>query len=59
MWAFAQQNAFTFLLIVFLFTWLIGCCIRMVSRSMNIMARGWPPPHLDADGDFRTESDDA
>ena len=21
-------------------------------RSRNIIARGWPPPHLDADGDF-------
>lgn len=20
-------------------------------RSMNIIARGWPPPHIDADGD--------
>ena len=24
-------------------------------RSKNIAARGWPPAHLDADGDFKPE----
>lgn len=24
-------------------------------RSKNIAAKGWPPPHLDADGDFKTD----
>lgn len=24
-------------------------------RSRNIAARGWPPAHLDADGDFKPE----
>jgi|GEM_PF-1176381 hypothetical protein len=23
-------------------------------RHLNIRARGWPPPHLDADGDWKT-----
>ncbi len=26
-------------------------------RHLNIRAKGWPPPHLDADGDFRPLSD--
>jgi hypothetical protein len=26
-------------------------------RSRNIRARGWPPAHLDADGDFNTNTD--
>lgn len=25
-------------------------------RSLNIAAQGWPPSHLDADGDFKSES---
>lgn len=25
-------------------------------RSRNIAARGWPPAHLDADGDFKEET---
>jgi hypothetical protein len=24
-------------------------------RHLNIKACGWPPPHLDADGDFKPE----
>lgn len=28
---------------------------KRVLRSINIAARGWPPAHLDADGDFKTE----
>jgi hypothetical protein len=24
-------------------------------RHLNIVARGWPPPHLDADGDLKKE----
>lgn len=27
-------------------------------RSQNIRAAGWPPEHLDADGDFRTVEED-
>lgn len=27
--------------------------IRRVLRALNISFRGWPPVHLDADGDFR------
>lgn len=27
-------------------------------RSRNIAARGWPPGHLDADGDFMKERDE-
>ena len=27
-------------------------------RAENIRLHGWPPPHLDADGDFRPVADD-
>lgn len=39
--------------------WIIFAPFRMVNRicrSRNIVARGWPPPHLDADGDFKPEN---
>ena len=27
--------------------------LNRILRSINIALRGWPPAHLDADGDFR------
>ena len=27
-------------------------------RSKNIAAHGWPPEHCDADGDFKSKSDE-
>ena len=27
-------------------------CYSRTLRSLNILFRGWPPKHLDADGDF-------
>lgn len=31
--------------------------VRLLVRSRNIKHHGWPPPHCDADGDIRTETD--
>lgn len=28
-----------------------------VLRTIKVMKRGWPPQHLDADGDFKTKPD--
>jgi len=36
----------------------IATSFRLFLRSRNILNRGWPPPHLDADGDFKQEKDD-
>jgi len=33
----------------------LRCWTRFI-RHLNIRKAGWPPPHLDADGDFRPES---
>lgn len=27
--------------------------VNRVLRSVKVLCRGWPPPHLDADGDWR------
>ena len=37
---------------------LVFRCWNRWLRSRNIAARGWPPAHLDADGDFRPEAKD-
>jgi hypothetical protein len=34
------------------------CCIpNRILRHLSIRKHGWPPEHLDGDGDFRKESD--
>lgn len=42
--------------------WLIGCIagvvfkiINRAYRTIKVCCRGWPPEHLDADGDFKPE----
>lgn len=38
--------------------WIITTPFRMFNRwcrTRNIAAKGWPPAHLDADGDFKPE----
>lgn len=61
-YAFASANGW---LTFFLF-WIVGWVITVIvsqpfrifnrwMRSRNIAARGWPPEHLDADGDFKPE----
>lgn len=40
----------------------IGTAFRIVNRvlrTIKVLFRGWPPSHLDADGDFRKASEDA
>lgn len=29
--------------------------VMIVCRHLTVWIRGWPPSHLDADGDFKTE----
>jgi hypothetical protein len=65
MWEFADQHALVTLFIVailataaaspFFFAFL---AYNQTLRSRNIVAQGWPPAHLDADGDLVTEEAD-
>jgi len=32
---------------------------KMIIRGMNIRSHGWPPPYLDADGDFKPDEKSA
>jgi hypothetical protein len=68
MWEFANEHPeATFLIVVVLacaatapFFFALLAYNQML-RSRNIVARGWPPPHLNADGDVieKEEEEDA
>lgn len=38
----------------YLLRYLIVRCFR----TMNVVCRGWPPSHLDADGDWNTQGEE-
>lgn len=45
---------------LFLLIWLTGCIAGVIRflvwrayRMVQVIFRGWPPPHLDADGDWK------
>lgn len=48
---FAKANPGIALLIVWVLAWAATVPFRLFFRHLNIKAHGWPPPHLDADGD--------
>lgn len=35
--------------------YLARCLVVRVTRTINVTSRGWPPSHLDADGDWKPE----
>ena len=51
-WALAHPWLTFFLVLAALrVCWMPFLIINRILRHRNIMARGWPPEHLDADGD--------
>jgi hypothetical protein len=48
--------AFLACLLFVTFGRLVNLCSRIL-RTINVALRGWPPTHLDADGDFKIERD--
>ena len=61
MWAFFGEHWFLgFIALAGTLSILHGVLFRLpnrILRSRNIVARGWPPNHLDADGDFESTGD--
>lgn len=49
-WTFAGSFAFAYLFLFFVVNGVANICNRFI-RMVNIWRRGWPPEHLDADGD--------
>lgn len=46
--------------LAFCVLWLIGCIagvifkiVNRILRTIRVARAGWPPPHLDADGDWK------
>lgn len=54
---FIGEHYLTTIILVYLLCGLIGNCINRVFRHWNIRKHGYPPPHCDADGDFRPDSE--
>jgi len=60
-WQFASDSPW----IAFFLAFIAFCAIDVVLkysinrplRAMNIRKHGWPPPHCDADGDFKKEEE--
>ena len=44
-----------FLLYILLYS--IGFCWNRLMGTIKVMKAGWPPSHLDADGDFKQEKE--
>jgi hypothetical protein len=43
------NNGLGIVIIIGLFV--VARCFRLLMRHLNIRKHGWPPPHLNADGD--------
>lgn len=52
-WDFANNHPATALIMVFLVVMLIRSMCYRVARTLCVRKSGWPPAHLDADGDFK------
>jgi hypothetical protein len=52
-WDFANANPGMALLMLFLVVMLIRSIGYRTARTLSIRKSGWPPAHLDADGDFK------
>lgn len=61
MWEFANHNPGAAFLIFCVAAWIVTRPFWLANRwlrSRNIVAQGWPPKHLDADGDQHGADDD-
>lgn len=61
-WEFYDKNPILMVLLSLLFLSNIHVPLNFIFRlwnrylrSKNIRSQGWPPPHLDADGDFKPD----
>jgi hypothetical protein len=61
MWDFATTNpGYAFLIVVMLGLVAESCITKPFGRLMrhlNVRRAGWPPAHLDADGDWKPKED--
>lgn len=56
-WDFASQNGEGLFICFFLLVLLIRSISYRIARTRMVTKQGWPPPHLDADGDFKKDDE--
>jgi hypothetical protein len=52
-WIFCGSYAMIAMVLYFIVNGFLKLCTRLF-RMLTVMVKGWPPSHLDADGDFNT-----
>jgi hypothetical protein len=52
---FISRNPITVLLLAYIAYRLVFLCWNRLMRHLNVRRAGWPPAHLDADGDWKPE----
>jgi hypothetical protein len=56
---FAGENPVLTLLVLYMLSRFLFRCWNRLMRTINIRKHGWPPPHCDADGDFKPEPEES
>ncbi len=57
LYEFATESPWLTFFIVWMITALIFRCWNRLLRHLSVRRRGWPPEHLDADGDWMPKDD--
>ena len=52
-WQFMSGSPFLSFFLLYILLHSIGFCWNRLMRTIKVLKSGWPPPHLDADGDFQ------
>jgi len=53
-----MEHPFITLFIIYTICKTAQTCVVRLLRHLNIRKAGWPPPHCDADGDFKPEPEE-
>ena len=59
-YTYAISSDFRFVIAALLLCFLAVCfagLVRYAFRSLSVLVRGWPPAHLDADGNWKPTED--
>lgn len=56
MWEFAGDHTEAFVIIILVGALLIRRMVYATARVLMVRKHGWPPAHLDADGDYRSSA---
>lgn len=54
---FIQRPGFSLLALITV-CYMICILFKQIHKTIRIAARGWPPEHLDANGNFKGDDDD-